>query len=136
VDLLGAERIDHGVRAVEDPALLRELAERRIPLGVCPHSNVVLGLYASRAEHPVEALRRAGVPVSVNTDDPGLLGCRLDREYVATAETFGWDEAVVRDIARTSIESSFANDDLKARLLAELRGYPRTGPHAGSLTNC
>jgi adenosine deaminase len=120
VDLLGAERIDHGVRAVEDPALVGELAARAIPLAVCPHSNVVLGLYPSRADHPIETLRRQGVRVSVNTDDPGVLGCRLDEEYVATAETFGWDEEVIRSVVRTSIESSFADDGLKADLLREL----------------
>jgi adenosine deaminase len=128
IDLLGADRIDHGVRAVEDPALMGELAARGIPLGVCPHSNVVLGLYPSRSEHPVEALRRARVRVSINTDDPGLLGCRLDEEYAAAAEAFGWDETVLRAVARTSIESSFANDDVKAALLRELDTPP--GPEA------
>jgi adenosine deaminase len=133
IDLLGADRIDHGVRAVEDPALVAELAVRGIPLDVCPHSNVVLGLYASRKEHPIDSLRRAGVSVSINTDDPGLLGCGLDEEYAATAGAFGWDEAVVRAVARTSIESSFANEDVKARLLAGLEAY-RDPPPAASAT--
>jgi adenosine deaminase len=128
LDLLGADRIDHGVRAVEDAALVGELAAREVPLGVCPHSNVVLGLYRNRAEHPVDVLRRAGVRVSINTDDPVLLGCRLDEEYVATAETFGWDETVVRAVARTSIESSFANEDVKAALLGELDARPNAPP--------
>ncbi len=74
VELLGADRIDHGVRAIDDPAVVALLAERRIPLGICPSSNLTLGLYPSLAEHPIERLRRAGVPVSVNTDDPALLG--------------------------------------------------------------
>ena len=123
VELLGAERIDHGVRAVEDPALVRELADRGIPLGVCPRSNVLLGLYPDLARHPIDTLRRAGVRVSINTDDPGVMETRLDREYVAVAETFGWDEAAVRSISRTSIEASFANEDLKADLLRELDAF-------------
>jgi adenosine deaminase len=118
---LGAERIDHGVRAIEDPSLVAELADRGIPLNVCPHSNVLLGLYPSRAEHPIDALRRAGVRVSVNTDDPGLFGCRLDEEYAANAATFNWDAGVVRQLARTSIEASFADSETKAGLLRELQ---------------
>jgi adenosine deaminase len=64
VELLGADRIDHGVRAVDDPAVVALLAERRIPLGICPSSNLTLGLYPSLAEHPIERLRRAGVPAT------------------------------------------------------------------------
>lgn len=120
VEVLGAERIEHGVRAIEDPEVVRLLAERRIPLGVCPRSNVVLGLYPSRADHPVDALRRAGVRVSINTDDPALFGSRLDEEYVETARTHGWDEGVVRSVARTSIEASFCDYDTRRALLAEL----------------
>jgi adenosine deaminase len=68
VNLLGADRIDHGVRAIEDSALVRLLADRQIPLGICPTSNLVLGVYPSIQEHPVEKLHAAGVRVSVNTD--------------------------------------------------------------------
>jgi adenosine deaminase len=124
ISYLGAERIDHGVRAIEDPSLVAELADRGIPLNVCPHSNVALGLYPSRAEHPIDALRQAGVRVSVNTDDPGLFGCRLDEEYAANAAAFHWDQEVARQLARTSIEASFADQDTKVRLLRELETYP------------
>jgi adenosine deaminase len=122
IEILGAERIDHGVRVIEDPVLVREVADRGVPLDVCPWSNVQLGLYASRKAHPLEDLRRAGVLVSVNTDDPALFGCRLDEEYVETAETYGWDEETVRSVARTSIEASFCDDDTRRRLLEELAG--------------
>ncbi len=120
VEILGAERIEHGVRAIEDPDVVQLLADRRIPLGVCPSSNVRLGLYASRKEHPLEALREAGVAVSVNTDDPALFGCRLDEEYVETARTYGWDRDVVRSVARNSIAASFCDVDTRRALLAEL----------------
>jgi adenosine deaminase len=123
VDLLGADRIDHGVRAIEDPALVQMLAERQIPLGACPTSNLVLGVYPSFQEHPIERLRQAGVRVSVNTDDPALLGASLVGEYALCRQAFGWTDAVTMAVARTSIESSFANEDVKLALLTQLRAW-------------
>jgi adenosine deaminase len=123
LELLGADRIDHGVRAIEDPALVALLAERRIALGVCPTSNLVLKVYDSMQAHPLDALRRAGVRVSINTDDPSLLGTTLPREYALCQSSYGWDDAVVRDLAATSIEASFADDDLKARLRRALGAW-------------
>lgn len=123
VELLGADRIDHGVRAIDDPAVVDLLAERQIPLGICPSSNVTLGLYPALAAHPIDRLRRAGVPVSVNTDDPALLGVTLAGEYESCAKTFGWSDDEVRSIARTSIEASFAPAAAKRDLLAELAAW-------------
>jgi adenosine deaminase len=120
IELLGADRIDHGVRAIEDPTLIAWLAEKRIPLGICPTSNLALGVYRSIQEHPIERLRRAGVPVSVNTDDPALLGASLEGEYALCRTAFGWSDDIVRAVAGTSIEASFANADVKARLTAAL----------------
>ncbi len=120
VRLLGADRIDHGVRAIEDPALVAMLAERQIPLGICPTSNLVLGVYPSLQQHPIERLRAAGVPVSVNTDDPALLGASLVGEYQLCRAAFGWSDDVTRAVARTSIEASFGNADTKATLLGAL----------------
>ena len=119
IEYLHADRIDHGVRAVEDPALVGLLAERRIPLGVCPGSNVRLGLYPSLAAHPLDTLRRAGVRVSINTDDPALMCLDLVSEYAHTA-AYDWGDAVVRQVARTSIESSFCDASVRQRLLAQL----------------
>ncbi len=123
IDLLHAERIDHGVRAIEDPDLVRELAERAIPLGVCPGSNVALGLYPDRTSHPLDALRWAGVPVSVNTDDPVLLRTDLIAEYLGAARTFGWDVEAARAVARTSIEASFCQEKLRTELLRDLDAW-------------
>jgi adenosine deaminase len=95
-------------------------ADRRIPLNVCPGSNVQLGTYSDRASHPLDALRRAGVPVSINTDDPALMGLSLVSEYALSAQTYGWDAGVLRQLARTSIEASFCGDDLQRRLLEAL----------------
>lgn len=124
VELLGADRIDHGVRAIEDPSLTAMLAERRIPLGICPSSNLVLKVYPSLDVHPIDALRRAGVAVSINTDDPSLLGTNLPREYGLCVEHFGWGDEVVRAVAATSIEASFANDDIRAGLRSALAAWP------------
>jgi adenosine deaminase len=123
LEFLRAERIDHGVRAIESPDLVAELAERHIPLNVCPGSNVQLGLYPDRSSHPLDALRRAGVPVSINTDDPALMRTSLVEEYAATGRAYGWDVNVLRDVAHTSIEASFCDPDLKRRLLSALDAW-------------
>jgi len=129
VELLGAERIDHGVRCAEDPSLVAELARRGVPLDICPTSNVVLGVVPSLAAHPIEPLRRAGVRVSVNTDDPLLYGIDLAGEYRRCTEAFGWDEQVAAQLARTSIESCFADEDRRRQLLAQLDAYMGGPPH-------
>jgi adenosine deaminase len=120
IDHLHAERIDHGVRAVEDPALVRELADRGMFLDVCPTSNVLLGVAASLDSHPIEPLRRAGVRVSLNTDDPLLFGTDVVREYCTCAATFDWSRADVVEVARTSIDAAFCDDDLRAQLHRDL----------------
>jgi adenosine deaminase len=123
VDVLGAERVDHGVRCCEDPALVRELADRRVPLDICPTSNLVLGVVPDLAGHPVELLRRAGVAVSINTDDPAIYRIDLADEYHRCAGAFGWTRADVAAMARTSIEASFADEDRRTGLLADLDAY-------------
>ncbi len=120
IDLLGAERIDHGVRSREDPALVAELVARAIPLDICPSSNVILGLVSDLAAHPVGAFERAGIRFSLNTDDPLLYGIDLVGEYERCARTFGWGHDTVSRIARTSIESCFAPPDRRAALLEDL----------------
>jgi adenosine deaminase len=123
VEILGADRIDHGVRAIEDASVMALLAERRIPLGICPTSNLTLGLYAKLEDHPIDRLRRAGVPVSVNTDDPALLDVTLQKEYAGCANAFGWDKETLRGVAATSIQASFADMALKQQMMSELAGW-------------
>jgi adenosine deaminase len=120
IELLGADRIDHGVRAIEDETVVALLAERGIPLGICPTSNLAMKVYPSMDAHPIDRLRSAGVRVSVNTDDPSLLATDLPSEYELARSTFGWTDAIMRDVARTSIEASFANDDIRSRLKSQL----------------
>ncbi len=123
IELLGADRIDHGVRAIEDPELVALLADRQIPLGICPTSNLKLGVYPSIEHHPIDRLRRAGVAVSINTDDPVLLGASLVGEYVMCSQAFGWSDDVLRALARHSIDASFADGDVKARLTRALASW-------------
>lgn len=123
LDYLGAERIDHGVRAVEDVHLVQRLARDRVPLDVCPTSNVRLGLAPAVAAHPIEHLRSQGVRVSVNTDDPVLFATTVDAEYAACAAAFDWTREDAAAVARTSIESCFATDGLREDLLRDLSSY-------------
>ncbi len=132
IDRLHAERVDHGIRSIEDAALVEELAERRIPLDVCVTSNVSLGVAASLAAHPVELLRRAGVPVSLNTDDPLLFRTDVPNEYVRAATEFGWDRDTTGAIARTSIDACFAAPAHRAAMLAELDDYLAATEPTGS----
>jgi len=123
IELLGADRIDHGVRAIEDPELVALLADRQIPLGICPTSNLKLGVYAAIEDHPIDRLRRAGVAVSINTDDPVLLGASLVGEYALCRDAFGWRDEELRALARTSIAASFADAGTKARLFQALANW-------------
>jgi adenosine deaminase len=113
-------RISHGVRAIEDPALVAELAERRIVLEVCPSSNVSLGLFPSYEDHPLGALREAGVRVTLGSDDPPYFGCSIGSEYAVAHERIGFDEEQLRDVTRIAVEASFAEDAVKEALSARL----------------
>jgi aminodeoxyfutalosine deaminase len=121
--LLGAERIGHGTSAVGDPALLEHLATHRIPLEVCPSSNIATRAVASLDEHPIRAFRDAGVIVTVNSDDPPMFGTTLNREYEIAADLLGLDEAGLRELARAGVDASFADDDVKERLRGEIDAH-------------
>jgi adenosine deaminase len=115
---LGVSRIGHGVRAAEDPELVGELAERGTVLEVCPTSNVVLGLYPSYADHPLPALREAGVPVTLGSDDPPYWHASIGGEYAVAAERFGLEDEALREITRTALRAAFVEEDVRRRLLA------------------
>jgi adenosine deaminase len=120
---LGAERIGHGIAAARDPRLLEHLRDHAIPLEVCPTSNVCTRSVATLAEHPLPQLVAAGVPVTINSDDPPMFATTLNNEYAVAAELLGLDEAGVADLARTAVRASFLDDAGKAALLAEIDGY-------------
>jgi adenosine deaminase len=118
VEILGAERIGHGIRALQDPAVVQLLVERGIPVEVCPTSNRRTGACPPEISDPLAALDASGVVVTLDTDDPAMFGCTLLDEYALADESLG-REAVVR-IARNGIEASFAPPARKAELLREL----------------
>lgn len=116
---LHADRIGHGVRCFEDPALVEHLREHQIALEVCPSSNVVLGVCPSWEEHPLPRLLEEGVAVSLGSDDPPMFGTTLLTEYERCATTFGWGAQKMKALAANAVRQSFAPDDLKETLLAE-----------------
>jgi adenosine deaminase len=117
---LPVTRIAHGVRAVEDPELVKELAARGTVLECCPTSNVVLGVYPSYEEHPLPQLRDAGVKVTLGSDDPPYFGASVAGEYAVCARRMGFTEDDLRDITRTAIDAAFCDEDLKAVMRARL----------------
>jgi adenosine deaminase len=113
-------RIGHGVRAIEDPALVDHLAETGVVLEVCPGSNLALGFYPGWRQHPIGALHDRGVKVTVSTDDPPFFATTMTREYDRLAEAFGWDAGVFRGLARTALEAAFCDDVTRARIAKRL----------------
>ena len=120
LDALRPARIGHGVRAVEDTALVERLAEDAIVLEVCPGANVALGLYPKINAHPIEKLMDRGVTVTVSTDDPPFFHTDLTREYARLADAFGWDEAVVAEVNRAAARAAFCDEATRATLLKRL----------------
>lgn len=117
---LPIKRVGHGVRAIDDPNLIVQLAEQGIVLEVCPTSNIATGVFASYAEHPLKALRDAGCAITLNSDDPPYFKTTIGREYQIAADHFGFDDIALRDITHTAIAESFADPELKIRLLTRL----------------
>jgi adenosine deaminase/aminodeoxyfutalosine deaminase len=107
---IGAERIGHGIRAVDDPDLMRRLREEQIPLEVCITSNVKTGAVASLAAHPVRKLFDAGVPVTLSTDDPGIFETDLAGEFELARDVFGFSQTELAKVVKASDRFRFAGD--------------------------
>ena len=118
IDNLPVSRIGHGVRSVEDPALMAELVKRGIALEVCPGSNIALSVYPDVASHPLNKILEAGISTSLNSDDPPFFATTVGSEYQSGAQDFGLDLQQLRNISRMAMKASFADADTKARLLA------------------
>ncbi|NLE82231.1 MAG: adenosine deaminase [Rhodococcus sp.] len=118
LDLLGAERIDHGVRALEDPELVRRLVDEQIPLTVCPLSNVRLRVVDTMAVHPVRRMMTEGLVVTVNSDDPAYFGGYVDDNFTALRDAVDLTDGERDILARNSIRASFASEARKSELLA------------------
>ncbi|WP_327354105.1 adenosine deaminase [Streptomyces sp. NBC_01304] len=118
MDDLHAARIGHGVRAAEDPRLLRKLAERGVTCEVCPASNVALGVYEKPEDVPLRTLWDAGVPMALGADDPLLFGSRLAAQYEIARRYHGFSDTELAELARQSVRGSAAPEDVKAKLLS------------------
>ncbi|MCX4715378.1 adenosine deaminase [Streptomyces virginiae] len=118
LDDLHASRIGHGVRAAEDPRLLKRLADRQITCEVCPASNVALGVYERPEDVPLRTLFEAGVPMALGADDPLLFGSRLAAQYEIARRHHAFTDAELAELARQSVRGSAAPDDVQAKLLA------------------
>lgn len=120
LDDLRVERIGHGIGAAEDPALVQRLVEEGVVLEVCPGSNVVLQAVPGWAAHPVEQLRRAGVQLTISTDDPPFFHTTMTAEYEALATHFQWDKPVFQQINAMALEAAFCDETTRAALRKQL----------------
>ncbi|MGC5035128.1 adenosine deaminase [Streptomyces sp. DT190] len=125
LDVLGVERVDHGLRCVEDPALVERLVRDRVPLTLCPLSNVRLRTVDTLADHPLPAMLEASLLCTVNSDDPAYFGGYAGDNFDAVRESLGLGRERLRELARNSFLASFLEDDeeLRARYLAEVEAY-------------
>jgi aminodeoxyfutalosine deaminase len=120
---LRAERIGHGTSSVRDPKLLAHLAEHRIPLEVCPTSNIATRAVTDLEQHPVKEMVAAGVLVTVNSDDPPMFGTDLNNEYTVTARLLDLDERGIAGLAKNAVQASFLDPAGKARIVSEIDTY-------------
>ncbi len=121
---LGVSRIGHGVRAIEDLALVDELAERGTVLEVCPGSNIALGIYPGWRKHPIGQLYGRGVKVTVSTDDPPFFHTTMVREFDCLAEAFDWDDGVFAALNRTAMEAAFCGAPTREKIMKKLEPGP------------
>ncbi|MGB3390308.1 MAG: adenosine deaminase [Pseudaminobacter sp.] len=122
LDHIRPARIGHGVRAIENPDLVRRIADEGIVLECCPGSNIALGVFDSFASHPFPQLLAAGCKVTLNSDDPPFFHTTLKREYDIAAEHFGLNDKALTAVTRTAIEAAFVDRKTRAQLLARLNG--------------
>ena len=120
IDLLGAERIDHGVRCLEDRRLVQRLGADRIPLTVCPFSNVKLRVVDTLEQHPLAKMLEHGLCATVNSDDPAYFGGYVGDNLAGVAQALALDDDALAELARNSFKASFLDDGARARHLAEL----------------
>src|SRR3954452_16566792 len=128
---LGAERIGHGTSSVQDPRLVDYLVERRIPLEVCPTSNIATRAVDRLENHPIRQMYDAGVFVTVNSDDPPMFGTTLNREYEIAARLLDLDERGIAGLARNAVQATFLSDHEKAELAAQIDTYTESALVAG-----
>jgi adenosine deaminase len=126
LDDLGAERIGHGIRSLEDPALIERLREERVALDVCPTSNVMTRVIDAIEHHPLPAMIDAGLLVTLNADDPSMFHAPLSGEYELARSVFGMSDERLAGLARNAVEASFADPATKTGVLDEVDAWLTT----------
>lgn len=127
LSFLHAERIGHGIRSLEDPALVDYLAERQLPVDVSPTSNVCTRCVPSISAHPLRDMIEAGLFVTLNSDDPPMFGTSLNNEYLVAGRDLGFSPADLAELAANGVRASFLDEGRKESLLAEIAAVPRPG---------
>jgi adenosine deaminase len=135
LDILKVNRLDHGVRAIEDPALVGRLAHERVPLNVCTGSNIALGLYRDISEHPIGQLIEAGVPVTLNSDDNRAINVSLPTEFLEVGRSLGWTMSDVNAATRRAIDAAFCDDRRAAELRAQVEAFVLNDRAASGASN-
>ena len=125
LDLLHVDRIDHGVRAIEDPALVERLAAEKVPLTICPTSNAILGLHKSISDGPIDAFYKAGVPVTVNSDDPKSMKVSINDEFMKLSEAFDWTIDDILKVQGNAIDAAYCDSGTKANLRKKQREHAK-----------
>ncbi|MGD9489620.1 MAG: adenosine deaminase [Calditrichaceae bacterium] len=123
MDDLAAERIGHGVRAIEDPALIEDLKQKRIPLEICVNSNLKTKVYPSPTSHPVKKLYDRGLVVTINSDDPAMFGCTITDEFLLLYDKIGFRLPSFKKLTENAIRSSFLPKSTKLLYLERIHGY-------------
>ena len=126
LESLGAERIEHGIGAVGDQRLLEHLVEHRIALDLCLTSNVALRVVSDFDHHPIRELVASGVMITINTDDPPMVGTDLNTEYAIAARLLDLDESGLIELALAAVDASFASPETKATLRSQINSYAAT----------
>jgi len=128
INVLGAERIGHGIAAAQDPSLMAYLRDHDIPLEICPTSNVCTRSVASLDDHPLPLLAAALVPFSINSDDPPMFSTTINREYAVAASILGLNNHGIADLSRAAVVQSFLDEPAKQALLNEIESYEADAP--------
>ncbi len=123
IDLLGVQRVDHGVRCVEDPTLVEELKQTRMPLTVCPLSNLKLKVFDKMEQHNIVELLRQGLCVTINSDDPAYFGGYMTDNFIAVAEAHPMSQEEIAQFTLNAIEASFISDSEKSRMMTQTKEY-------------
>lgn len=121
VEYIKPSRIGHGVRAIEDMNLVKDIADKQIILETCPGSNIALSVFPSMPDHPIKALKDAGVIITISSDDPPYFKTSLAEEYESVATTFGFSDNEMIGFTKNAIDAAFVDDGIKDKLLAQLR---------------